>query len=238
MKKILFLLGFMLLGSPSVYAATICTDASGNTMPCTQIIDSGGSNKATVKGSSIPAAQTDTAIVERNSDIGTTTDTPCSLPTSSVACSEIAIQKSIANGSSAPIPPGTNAIGTVSQSNGDPCTVLTHVFTPISMTTITTATIVAGTSGKKTYLCHLFLFSASANNIGVVEGTGANCSTVTNGVIGGTTSANGINLTANQGFESGTGTNAIAATAAVTTNLCIITSSPGPLAGVVVSVQQ
>ncbi|HEY0341120.1 MAG TPA: hypothetical protein VGC34_09965 [Steroidobacteraceae bacterium] len=126
----------------------------------------------------------------------------------------------------------------VGAGSGDPCSTETHAYASISQTSATTAAVVAGTSGKKTYICSIFLFTGVANNVGIVEGTGTNCSTVSGGVVGGTTAANGLNLAANQGWQGGIGSNAIAATATGGDNVCLVTSSAGPLAGHIVTVQQ
>ena len=135
--------------------------------------------------------------------------------------------------------PPPSIVANVGQLNGDPCSIQAHVYTPISITGATTTKILTPTTGKKIYICHLFLFTAIANNVGIVEGvTGGTCTSSTVGVIGGTTSTNGINFTANQGFESGNGTNFIAQTASVSNDLCFITSAAGPLAGAMVTVQQ
>ncbi len=120
----------------------------------------------------------------------------------------------------------------------DPCEVNTPTYTPISITSATTTRIVAPTSAKKTYICHIFLQSAIANNVGIVEGTGGTCGSGTAGVVGGTTAANGVNLAANQGFIDGNGRHAVWSTAGTNVDLCLITSAAGPLSGTVKSVAQ
>lgn len=120
----------------------------------------------------------------------------------------------------------------------DPCQVNARTYTPINISTAANIKIVTGTSSKKTYLCHLFLLAAGADNIGIVEGTGTNCATGTAGVIGGATAAAGINLAANQGWVAGTGGNAVAATATNADDFCLITSAAVQVSGVAVTVQQ
>jgi hypothetical protein len=120
----------------------------------------------------------------------------------------------------------------------DPCATVAKTYTPISITSATTTRIVAPTSAKKTYVCHIFAVSAIANNIAVVEGTGGTCAAATAGVVGGTTAANGINLSANSGWAVGNGAAAVWATAGTNVDLCLITSAAGPLAGTVAWVQQ
>ncbi len=122
--------------------------------------------------------------------------------------------------------------------SADPCSLNAHTVTPISITSATTTNIVAGTASKKTWICSISLSTGIADNVGIVEGTGATCGTGTAGVIGGTTAANGINLAANGTFSLGNSTGTIAATAVAADNLCLITSSVGPLSGAIVTVQQ
>lgn len=113
----------------------------------------------------------------------------------------------------------------------DPCQVNTPTYTPISITTATTTRIVAPTAAKRTYVCAFVLFSAGTDNVGVVEGTGGTCGTGTAGVIGGTTAANGLNLTAQTGLVYGSGDSAVFATAGTNVDLCLITSAAVVLAG-------
>lgn len=120
----------------------------------------------------------------------------------------------------------------------DPCQAVAPTYTPISITSATTTRIIAPAASKKTYICQIFMLSAIANNIGVVEGTGGTCGSGTAGVIGGTTAANGVNLAANSGFAIGQGAAAVVATAGTNVDLCLITSAAGPLAGTVKWVQQ
>lgn len=120
----------------------------------------------------------------------------------------------------------------------DPCEANLQSSAPISITTATTTRIVAPSASNKTYICLLFLTSAAADNIGIVEGTGGTCGTGTAGVIGGTTAANGPNFAANGGLllQAG-GKVAAAQTAGTNVDLCLITSAATPLAGVIKYVQ-
>lgn len=113
-----------------------------------------------------------------------------------------------------------------------PCEANTQSYAPISITTATTTRIVAPSASNKTYICSMFLTSAAADNIGIVEGTGGTCGTGTAGVIGGTTAANGPNFAANGGvlLQAG-GKVSIAQTAGTNVDLCLITSAATPLAG-------
>lgn len=120
----------------------------------------------------------------------------------------------------------------------DPCRTVTPTSTPISITTATTTRIVAPVSAKKTYICYLFLTSAAADNVAIVEGTGGTCGTGTAGVVGGTTAANGLNFAANGGAAFGNGVAWLFSTAGTNVDLCLITSAATPLAGVVKWVQK
>jgi hypothetical protein len=123
-------------------------------------------------------------------------------------------------------------------SGADPCASNPHTITPINISTAANTKIVAGTASKKTYVCHLFLFSAGTQNVGIVEGSGTNCGTSTLGMIGGATAATGPNLTAQTGFVAGTGTSAVAATTVNANDFCLITSAAVQVSGVAVTVQQ
>lgn len=120
----------------------------------------------------------------------------------------------------------------------DPCQSTAKVYTPINQAAAGPTTLVAGTSAKKTYICSMLIVTATAQNVNLVEGTGTNCSSVTSGVLGGTTAATGPNLAANGGFTHGDGTGGIAATATNADNLCIIVSGTGQVSGVMSTVQQ
>lgn len=132
--------------------------------------------------------------------------------------------------SSAPLP--TRAGDGTRQAVLDPCEAATQTYAPISITTATTTRIVAPSASNKTYICSMFLTSAAADNVGIVEGTGGTCGTGTAGVIGGTTAANGPNFAANGGvFLQAGGKTAVAQTAGTNVDLCLITSAATPLAG-------
>lgn len=140
------------------------------------------------------------------------------------------------------LPTGTNTIGAIKQTDGtnvvvtDPCQGQTKVYTPISVTA--GATLIAGTSSKRTYICGIQLVSATAQNIAIVEGTGTVCATNPVGVMGGATAATGWNFSANGGLTFGNGVAAVAATTVNANNLCLLTSSSGQISGNIVSVVQ
>lgn len=117
----------------------------------------------------------------------------------------------------------------------DPCEVVAHVTTPISISTAATSVIVAGTSAKRTYICSMMLMAAGTTNVGIVQGSGTTCGTSTLGLIGGATSATGPNLTAQAGFVGGNGNFAIAGTTVNANDICLINSQAVQVSGYIVT---
>jgi len=120
----------------------------------------------------------------------------------------------------------------------DPCLVNTPIALPVSEATSSTTTIITGTASKQTYICGIFLVAAAATNINLVEGTGTNCSSVSAGLIGGSTAATGANLAANGGFVVFGGGYWVAKTATLADNVCYIASAGNQVSGVIKYVQQ
>jgi hypothetical protein len=118
----------------------------------------------------------------------------------------------------------------------DPCQTVAKTSTPISQTA--SAQIIAGTSAKKTYFCSIFIISATAQNVNIVEGTGTVCATSIAGITGGTTAATGPNLAANSGWTLGNGGATVASGATNANNICLLQSGSGQLSGVVTWVQR
>lgn len=224
-----------------------------------------GTNTMAVKAASTAAAAADPSGVTNESPnsqlsvaIGTTTDAVGSTPSTGSAATLIALAKAINNNVSSPIPAGTNLIGDVNVRQGgtalsatnpsfarptdgtnarvfDPCEVVAHVTTPISINTAATSVIVAGTSAKKTYICSMMLFAAGTTNVGIVQGSGSTCGTSTLGLIGGATAATGPNLTAQAGFVAGNGNFAIAGTTVNANDTCLINSAAIQVSGYIVT---
>lgn len=117
----------------------------------------------------------------------------------------------------------------------DPCEVVAHVTTPVNISSAATSVLVAGTSAKKTYICSMMLFSAGTTNVGIVQGSGSTCGTSTLGLIGGTTSGTGPNLTAQAGFVAGNGNFAIAGTTVNANDICLINSQAIQVSGYIVT---
>lgn len=118
----------------------------------------------------------------------------------------------------------------------DPCQSATKLYQTISQTTNTQ--LFAGTSAKKTYVCHIMVVGADAENISLVAGTGSVCATNTVAVVGSTTAAAGPNLSANGGFSIGQGGFSVAASTVNADNICLFQSGSGRVAGVMSYVAQ
>lgn len=119
---------------------------------------------------------------------------------------------------------------------GDPCANNLRVPTPVSLAT--SGQVITGAAGKQTYICHLALVTATAQNIALVEGTGSTCGTSTAGMAGGSTAATGWNLFLGENLVEGTGANWVLATATAADNVCLLSSSTGQISGVIDYVQQ
>ena len=165
---------------------------------------------------------------------GGNTDTPCTLPATATACTQIALTKALANVAGNPIPviagtlPSTQspvATGATTKaqtdlsgnlyispqqaggallSTSDPCG---PQNTKIGAPINLTASgqVITGTASKKTYVCAIDVVPAAAQNIALVEGTGTTCATNIFGLAGGTTAATGWNFQLGGGIARGSG---------------------------------
>jgi len=120
----------------------------------------------------------------------------------------------------------------------DPCMGSANVKSFALVNTTASAQLIAGTAGKQTYVCSLDFIPAAADNIALVEGTGATCGTGTAGMAGGATAATGWNLAANENVIMGDGSGSIAKTITAGDNVCILASAATQLSGNVGYVQQ
>jgi hypothetical protein len=124
----------------------------------------------------------------------------------------------------------------------DPCQTAAKNYLPLSEATSSTTQIIAGTSGKHTYFCSIFMVPSAAMNVNLLSGTGTNCGTINGSVLGTNSSsgaaANGPNLAANGGFVLGSGYSAIARDNTTADSICYTSSSSSQLSGVLTYVQQ
>jgi hypothetical protein len=69
----------------------------------------------------------------------------------------------------------------------------------------------------------MHMITAAANNVALIEGTGATCGTGSAGMAGGTTAASGYNLAANGGIAFGSGLGTVMQTATTGDSVCVVT---------------
>jgi hypothetical protein len=81
------------------------------------------------------------------------------------------------------------------------------------------------------YLCSVFISSATAQSLNLVDGTGSLCGTSTGGILGGTTAALGLNGAANTIIQMGGDRAIIAQTTAAAHHLCLLQSGSGQVSG-------
>jgi hypothetical protein len=101
----------------------------------------------------------------------------------------------------------------------------------INVSTATTTLLVTGVAGRQVRITALHMVTAAANNVALIEGTGATCGTGTAGMAGGTTAATGYNFSANGGMTEGAGLGTVVQTATAGDSVCIVTSAATQLSG-------
>jgi hypothetical protein len=212
----------------------------------------GGSGLPTGSGGGGGAGGGGAATIADGADVaeGAKADAVCATPATTTPCSMVALAKAINNNAAAGVgtsgsaaPSNIIMMGALNGANaqaiiGDPCQTAVKVYTPINVVTATN-TIITGVAAKKKYVCGIFLYPAGTQNVAIFQATTATaCATALVGVIGGTTTATGIIMTAQAGFVLGNGASAVAATTVNQTDLCIVTSAAVQVSGVVVTVDQ
>ena len=95
---------------------------------------------------------------------------------------------------------------------------------------ITSTQVITGVAAQRIYICAIFLLSATAQNVSVVEGTGAVCAGGIAGLIGGTTAS--VAVAGNGGFAM-TAASPWLRTQTVADNVCILQSGAGNVSGTI-----
>lgn len=131
---------------------------------------------------------------------------------------------------------GVNVSGNIVGVVGDPCQTNAHSYQPISQTTSTQ--LFAGTSSKKTYVCHIYVQANAAESANLVSGTGTVCATSPHAMIGPASVTALTAISANSGFSLGTGGYAIAASTTNADNVCLVQLGTVQLTGVISYVSQ
>lgn len=124
-----------------------------------------------------------------------------------------------------------NGSGALWVSERDPCSSGAKQFIAINQATGTQ--LFTGTASNRTYICHISLVTATAQNVALVSGTGTVCATSTGPLMGGTTAATGWNFAANTGIAAGGGGASIAKSDTDADNVCLLQSSTGQISGVI-----
>lgn len=118
----------------------------------------------------------------------------------------------------------------------DPCSTAPKIKVAISQTA--NAKLITGVAGSKIYVCHFHIVTTLANNVAIVEGTGATCGTGTAGIAGGTTAATGWNLAANAIMNLGNGmAGVLQADAAAGDDVCLLQSAATQVSGTIIYVR-
>jgi len=104
-------------------------------------------------------------------------------------------------------------------------------YKAINISTATTTLLITGVSGRQVRISALHLIAAGADNVALIEGTGATCGTGSLGMAGGTTAASGYNLAANGGLAFGSGFGTILQTVTTGDSVCAVTSAAVQLSG-------
>lgn len=134
-------------------------------------------------------------------------------------------------GNPQPAPSLSLTNGTVLTSNGGTTfgVLACESFQPVN-TTVSTL-LITGLAGQNVYICSVNFVVGAADNIALVEGTGATCGTGTAGIFGGSTAATGWNLAANGQVTFGSGLGMIGKTGTTGDNVCLLVSAASQVSG-------
>jgi hypothetical protein len=108
---------------------------------------------------------------------------------------------------------------------------VSDTYKAINISTATTTLLITGVSGRQVRIGAIHFIAAGADNVALIEGTGATCGTGTAGMAGGTTAASGYNLVANQGYTFGSGLGTVISTVTTGDSVCAVTSAAVQLSG-------
>ena len=103
-------------------------------------------------------------------------------------------------------------------------------YVAISQTADTT--LVSGTSSQHFYICSIILVAGAAEVVSLWEGTGTACGTGSTAILGSTTEANGLSISANGGFSAVSGTPFLR-TATTANDICLRQSGANRVSGVI-----
>lgn len=133
----------------------------------------------------------------------------------------------------------TDSLGALYARTVDPCSSTTaKQYIPIDITSATTTELTASLAGASTYwyVCALNLVTTAANAVALVDDDTDNCASVTAGLAGGLTAAEGWSFAANGGISMGNGAATIMKSVTANSVLCLVTSAATQLSGQIVAV--
>jgi len=125
--------------------------------------------------------------------------------------------------------PAVMAASNYNPRTGDPCALYVRTTTPINLTA--SGQLVTGVAGKQTYVCSMLISNAGAQNVAIVEGTGATCGTNTVGMAGGNAAATGLQLGALQTIWFGPPGSFSIPTLTTGDNICLLLSAATQVSG-------
>jgi hypothetical protein len=117
----------------------------------------------------------------------------------------------------------------------DPCTSNAKTYFSVDIVTATTTEVTPSLAGASTnyYICSINLVAGGANNVALVDDDSDNCGSITSGMAGGTTAAEGWNFAANGGLTLGNGQGSVAKTNGANRVVCLVTSAAVQLSGTI-----
>lgn len=124
-----------------------------------------------------------------------------------------------------------DALGQLWTRQLDPCSGVAKTYYAVDIVTATTVEIANAVASQFFYICSINLVSAGANNVVIAEDDTDGCGSISAGVTGGVTAAEGWNFAANGGIAMGNGQGAVAKTTTAQRYLCILTSAAVQLSG-------
>ena len=115
----------------------------------------------------------------------------------------------------------------------DPCSGVAKTSIPIDISTATTTELTSALAGASThyYVCAFDIVTDAANDVALVDDDTDNCASVTAGMAGGATAAEGWNFAANGGMTKGNGDSTVFKTNGTNRVICLMTSAATQLSG-------
>lgn len=130
-------------------------------------------------------------------------------------------------------PLAVDAIGALWTRRIDPCSGIAKTYYVVDIATSGTVEIANAVASQYFYICSVNLVTNATNAVVIAEDDTDGCGSISAGVTGGTTAAEGWTFAANGGLAQGNGDSAIAKTTTANRYLCILTSASTQLSGTI-----